>query len=186
MAVYRESIIVRIDCDPVCLIHEGFGRLPIPADEVIPSPEVALGAGYLISAPDIEGLINGAAGRYEFTLAGVTHEMTRLALEDAPSVRNARVDVGRIRYAADWSIDHIEWVAVLEARSLKVSRPQEQGGQITRSISLTIVHGETTRARAPNAHFTDADQRRRSSDDAIFSNVAGITAGTSRRFGPND
>ena len=186
MATYRESIVVRIDCDPVCLIYGGFGNLLMPADSVIPVPETALGAAELLNVPDIEGLINGSAGRYEFTVSGVTPHMTRLALEDAPSVRNARVDVGIIKFDGDWNIAAVEWEAVLEARALTVSRPQEQDGQITRSISLTVAHGETQRARAPNSHFTDQDQRRRSATDAIFSNVGGISAGTTRRFGPND
>lgn len=186
MAVGRESIVVRIDCDPVALFYQGFGPIIIPADDVIPADEMALGAPDLINVPDIEGLINGSAGRYEFTIAGVTDRMTRLALEDAASVRNARVDVGLIKFGASWEILAVEWEAVLEARSLTVSRPQEQNGQVTRSISLTVAHGETQRARAPNAHFTDQDQRRRSSTDAIFSHVGGISSGTTRRFGPND
>lgn len=184
MARHRESVVVRIDCEPPCLIYEGYGPLPMEADDVIPSPETALGAGELIQVPDIEGLINGTTGRYEYTLSGVSQEALRLAIEDAPSVANARVDVGVIKYADDWSIDSVEWHATLEARALKVSRPMEQGGTVTRSVSLTVAHGETRRSRPQNAHYTDQDQRRRSSDDAIFSHVGGISAGTTRRFGP--
>ncbi|WP_082733618.1 hypothetical protein [Sphingobium sp. CCH11-B1] len=186
MAFYRESIIVRIDCDPPALLWSGVGPLFVPADIVIPEDGIALGGGELVSIPDFQQLMNGTAERLEFTLSGVDDETLRLALEDAPSVRGARVDIGRVDFDEEWQLIGIEWEAVFEARSLSISRPASDGNQITRSISLTIVAGDSTRARAPNAFFTDADQRRRSPTDAIFSYVAGINAGTSRRFGPSD
>jgi hypothetical protein len=186
MAIYRESIIVRIDCDPPALLWSGLGLLDVPADAVIPAPSIAIGGGQLISVPDFQQLIGGTAERLDFVVSGVDDETVRLALEDAPSVRGARVDVGTVQFDADWQLAAIEWENVFEARSLSISRPQSQGSRITRSITLTIVQGSTTRARANLAFFTDADQRRRSADDAIFSNVAAITAGTSRRFGPSD
>lgn len=186
MAVYRESFIAYIDCEPPALLHGGFGNLLVPADSVLPSPMVALGGGELLSIPDWQTLINGSTERLDLSLSGVSEEIVRLAIEDAPSVAGADVHVGTIRYNGDWSIASILWENMFEARSLTVSRPQAQGGQVTRSITLTIVQGDSTRSRAPNAYFTDADQRRKHPTDAIFSNVGGITAGTSRRFGPRD
>lgn len=187
MALYRESIIVRIACDPPALLWSGLGLLEVPADAVIPAPAVALGGGELISVPDFQQLIGGTAERLDFVVSGVDEETLRLAMDDAPSVRGARVDVGTVQFNADWQLSSVEWEAVFEARSLTVSRPQVTGGdKPTRSITLTIVQGSTTRSRAKLAFFTDADQRRRSPTDAIFSHVAGINAGTSRRFGPSD
>lgn len=186
MAIYRESVIVRIDCDPPALLWSGVGPLPVPADIVIPSSTIALGGGELVNVPDFQQLLNGTAERLDFTVSGVSEETLRLALEDAPSVAGARVDIGIISFDPDWQFLGIEWEATFEARSLSIGRPATQNGKAVRSITLTIVAGETTRARAPLAFFTDADQRRRSSDDLIFSHVAGINAGTSRRFGPSD
>lgn len=186
MAFYRESTIVYIACDPPAILWSGFGPLPVPADAVIPSPSIALGGAELVSVPDFQQLINGTAERLDFTLSGVSEETVRLALEDAPSVRGARVDIGTVHFDDDWQIEAIEWENVFEARSLSISRPTMQNGQVTRSITLTIVQGDTTRSRSKNAYFTDADQRRKSPTDAIFSHVAGINAGTSRRFGPKD
>ncbi|KQX18424.1 MULTISPECIES: hypothetical protein [unclassified Sphingomonas] len=186
MTIYRESVVVRIDCDPPALLWSGLGPLAVPADAIIPAPAIALGGGQLISVPDFQQLIGGTAERLDFVVSGVDDDTVRLALEDAPSVRGARVDVGTVQFDQDWQLDAIEWENVFEARSLSISRPRSQNGKTTRSITLTIVQGSTRRARATLAFFTDADQRRRSADDAIFSNVAGITAGTSRRFGPND
>lgn len=185
MATYRESIVVRIACDPPALIWSGAGPLSLPADIVIPETAIALGAGELVSVPDFQQLMNGTAERLEFQLSGVSAETVRLAIEDAPSVRNARVDVGRIDFDADWQpLGPVEWEATFEARSLTVSRPQTQGDQVSRTISLTIAHGETTRSRSPNAYFTYQDQIRKYPTDQVFSNVAGINNGTTRRFGP--
>ena len=184
MASFRESAVVYIDCDPPALMWSGVGMLEIAADAVIPAPLIALGGDELVSVPDFQQLIGGTAERLDFTVSGVSQETVRLALEDAPSVRGAAVHVGTASFDEAWQLVGIEWEQVFEARSLTVSRPQEQDGKVTRSITLTIVQGETTRSRAKVAFFTDADQRRRSPDDLIFSNVASINAGTTRRFGP--
>lgn len=185
MVGYRESIVARIDCDPVALLWAGYGLLPLPADAVIPAGgEMALGGGELLSIPDFQQLIGGTAQRLEFSLSGVSAETVRLALEDAPSVKGARVDVGTAHFRDDWSLENVEWENVFTAKSLKISRPQEQNGQISRTISLTIVQGDTRRSRIINSFFTDADQRRKYPTDAVFSHVAGISAGTTRRFGP--
>ena len=186
MAFYRESYVAHIACDPPALLWSGLGPLPLPADSVIGSASTALGGAELLSIPDFQTLINGTAERLDFTLSGVSQETLRLAMEDAPSVKGAPVTIGLVHFNQDWSLDSVEWEAVFEARSLKISRPAEQGGQITRSITLTIVQGDSTRSKAVNAYFTDADQRRKHPTDAIFSHVAGINAGTSRRFGPKD
>jgi len=184
MASLRESTVIYIACEPPALIWSGLGALPIPPDLVIPEPMIALGSGELVSVPDFQQLIGGTAERLDFTVSGVSQETVRLAMDDAPSVRGAAVHVGTIAFDDAWQLLGIEWEQIFEARSLTVSRPQEQDGKVTRSITLTIVQGETTRSRAKVAFFTDADQRRRSADDLIFSLVAGINGGTTRRFGP--
>lgn len=185
MPSYRESIVVRIASEPPALFWGGIGPLPLEADAVIPADAVALGAGELVSFPDFQQLINGTAERLEFTVSGVSPETLRLAVEDAPSVSGARVDVGRITFDADWQIDGpVEWEAVFEARSLKVARGRSDGDEVSRAVVLTIVAGDTTRSRANNAYFTDADQRRRSPDDNAAANTGTYSAGTTRRFGP--
>lgn len=184
MAAYRESIVAYIACEPPAILWSGVGPLPLPADIVLPEPMVALGGSELLSVPDFQQLINGTAERLDFAVSGVSEETLRLATEDAPSVMGAPVHIGTVQFDEDWQVDVVEWEATFEARSLSVSRAGGQSGQITRTITLTIVAGESVRSRAPNSFFTDADQRRRSPTDAIFSHVAGITAGTSRRFGP--
>lgn len=186
MAVYRESILAYIACEDPALLWSGVGPLPVPADIVIPEPMIALGGDGLVSVPDFQQLINGIAERVEFVVSGVDEETVRLALDDAPTVTGAPVHIGTVQFDEHWQILAIEWEATFEARSLSVSRPAMSGGKAVRSLSLTIVAGDTRRSRAPNSFFTDADQRRKSPDDSFFSHVAGINAGTSRRFGPSE
>ena len=185
MAFLRESVLMRIDCDPPAFLWSGVGNLFIPADATLPVGSIALGGGELISVPDFQQLIGGTVERLDFTISGVDEGLIALALEDAPSVRGARVDVGTVRFDENWQLAAVIWEQVFEARSLTINRGQtDDEGKTTRSVTLTIVQGPSTRGRAKLAFFTDADQRRRSPDDAIFSHVAGINVGTSRRFGP--
>lgn len=181
----RESLLVRIACDPPARVSSCVGDLAIPADNVEDEDGATyLGGGELISFPDFQQIINGTAERIEVQVSGVTGETLRLALEDAPSVKGARVDVGTIRFNDEWQpLGPVTWESRYRADTLSVSSQSGQDGR-TRTISLSVATEDTNRSRAPLAFFTDADQRRRSSDDAFFSHVAGITAGTSRRFGP--
>lgn len=186
MAFYRESLIFRIDTDPPVLFWSGFANLLVPADAVVPEEAIALGAGELVSIPELEQLINGIAERVEFVLSGVSEETIVYALEEAPQVAGARVDIGRMDFGLDWQpLGPVEWEWTGEARSLSVgSQPSESGRQ--RTLTLTVAAGDTIRSRAPLAFFTDADQRRRSADDAVFSHVGQINSGTSRRWGPGE
>lgn len=188
MPSYRESIVVRIACDPPAMLWSGVGNLLLPADEVIPSPEIALGGSELIDFPDFQQLAAGTTERLEVIVSGVDEETVRLALDDAPSVRNAVVNQGIAKFDNDWQLIEVEWESTYEARSLNISRPVATDGKPVRTISLVIVAGDSSRSRAPAAYFTDPDQRRRpgSEDDTIFLNVGRISSGTSRRFGPAD
>jgi len=182
VAEVRESYLLRIASDPPARLWSGFGNLEIPADIVEPSPAVYLGAGELLNVPDFQALINGVAERIEFTVSGVSDETLRLALEDAPSVRRAAVHIGRVDFDESWSILGVEWEAVFVADYLAVESQAGNGGR-ERTIKLSVSHGETGRSYSPRAYFTDADQRERSATDAIFSHVAQISMGITRRFG---
>lgn len=185
MGLYREAYIFRIATDPPALFWSGFGDLIVPADTVIgETDDIALGAGQLVNIPDLTQLINGTAERIEFTLSGVTEETIGFAQEEAPDVAGARVDIGRMDLDESYQqIGEVEWEWTGEARRLGVSSEASGEGRM-RSITLTVSAGDTRRSRAPLAFFTDADQRRRSPDDDVFSHVALINAGTSRRWGP--
>lgn len=186
---YNEGYIVRIDCDPVALFWSGLRPLRIPADYVVgPDGATAFGAGALVNIPDFQQLINGTSERLDFQLSGVSAETLRLAVEESASVAGARVDLGRMDFDQYWQpLGPVEWEATFEARSLSVSQGVAQQGQTpTRTLTLSIASGDTIRARAPFAFFTDADQRRKYPTDAIFSHVAEIGSGVTRRTGPAD
>lgn len=180
----RESVLIRIGSHVPARIWSGVGDLFIPADDVEPGDSIYLGGAALISAPDFQQLINGTADRLQFTLSGVTSEIIALAIEDAESVKGADLDLGTLRFDDDWQAYSVIWEAKFRCDTLTVAGQAANEGR-TRTITLSVGTDETGRSRAPIALFTDADQRRRSPTDAFFNQVAGITAGTSRRFGPN-
>lgn len=179
----RESFAIRIETDPVARVWSGHGDLVIPADIVESEPATYLGAGDLLNAPDFDQGINYTAERIDIQLSGVSSNMVRLALEDAATVRNARVHFMTIRFDEDWQIVEVEYEAVFRADKITVSS-QDNDGERNRTITLSIGTEDTNRSRAPMSYFTDQDQRRRSPTDSIFTNVSGINQGTTRSFGP--
>ena len=181
----NESFGLRIDALPVARLWSGVGNLPVPADIVEAAPAIYMGAGALLNAPDFQQLINGTAERLEAQISGVTAEAIRLALAEGPSVRNAKVHFVRFDFDDNWQLIDVEYEAVFRADKLTVESQDDEGGGRTRKLTLSIGTEDTNRSRAPLAYFTDQDQRRRSSTDRIFDHVAGITTGTSRRFGPS-
>lgn len=182
MASYRRSILFRLASDPVCRLWSGIGNLYIE-DEFDPGGALYMGAGELVGVPALKQLINGLADRVEFTLNGVSAETLRLAREDAPSIRDALVLIGEQAFDADWQADGgPAWVWRGIADMLYVDS-QDQGGRRDRSIRLSVRSADTFRSDPQLAFFTDQDQRRRSADDVIFSHVAQISIGATRRFG---
>ena len=177
----KSSLLFRIASDPIARVWSGHGDLIIPADIVESEPALYLGGGELVNLPDIDQVINGIAARIDAVVSGVSPETLRLAREDAPSVKGAACHVGIAHFNDAWQIDEVEWIAVLRADILTTAHQNT-----TRSITLSISTEYTDRSRAPVARWTDADQRRRSPTDRFCDGVAGINAGTSRRFGTHD
>jgi len=179
----RESILIRIASDPPARVWSGVGDLIIPADAVEAAPAVYSGAGEMLNAPDFQQLINGTAERIEINVSGVGQETVRLAIEEAASVKGAKIHIGTARFDDDWQLIDVDWETVLRADKLSISGQTSEDGR-TRSIGLSAGTEDTDRSRAPVAFWTDADQKRRSPTDKFFSHVAGISSGTTRRFGP--
>lgn len=177
MAELRESFLFRLECDPPAYLWSGVGDLIVDGDNY-------LGGGELLSGlPEIQQLINGTASRVEFTASGVDAETIRLAREDRASVNGAMVRIGTVPMNADWQIaGPVDWEWEGVADVVTVDRTGTEDGGVVRSISLSVGSADTARSRLHLSLFTDSDQRRRSPDDAFFSHVGGITAGTSRRF----
>lgn len=177
----NRSVLFRIASDPVARVWSGHGDLLIPADAVELEPAIYSGGGELVDLPDIDQIINGTANRYDITVSGVAPATQKLATEEADSVKGADVDVGVVTFDEDLQVASVQWLLNARADYLATARQAS-----TRSITLSIGTDETDRSYAPVAFWTDADQRRRSPTDRFFDHVAGISSGTSRRFGPSD
>lgn len=180
----RESFAIRIETDPVARLWGGVGDLIVPPDIVESEAALYLGAGELLNAPDFDQGINYTAERIEIQLSGVSSRMVALALEDAATIRGARLHFVSLRFDDQWQLEEVEYEAVFRADKITVGSQDGEDGNRSRTITLSIGTEDTNRNRAPMAYFTDQDQRRRSPNDAIFSNVSGINQGTSRTFGP--
>jgi hypothetical protein len=183
MSGYRESYVFRIETDDPATFWSGHGSLYLPADSVLPSGTIIPGAGELVNIPDLETLINGKAQRLDVTLSGVSPETIALATDEAPQVPGAAVWIGRVEFDAAWQVTALYWEWSGEGKKLSVDSNDSGGGR-TRSITLSVAAGDTQRRRSPNAYFTNADQQRDFPTDTIFSHVAGISAGITRRWGP--
>lgn len=173
---------LRIASDPVARIWSGVGWLDVPPDNVEAEIARYRGGGNLVNIPELDQVINGTAARLDIVVSGVSAQTLALATEEAASVKGAKCHIGNVYFDSDWQIDGpVEWIAVLRCDYLVTGRQNQ-----TRSITLSIGTDFTDRSRAPVSFWTDADQRRRSPTDRFFDHIAGISAGTSRRFGPSD
>ena len=177
MANHRFSYLFEVESDPPAYLWTGDGQLEYDS-------KTYLGAGHILSLPDIKQLINGVSERLEVSFSGVNDETLRLAVDDRESVYLAPTRIGRISFDADWQIDgDAEWLWSGRADVLTPrSSPSENGR--TRSISIGFSSGDTMRSNPRASFFTDASQRQRSGDDAFFSHVGQINAGIVRKFGP--
>lgn len=180
----NESFGIRIDALPVARLWSGVGDLLVPADIVEAEIAIYMGAGALLNAPDFQQLINGTAERLEVQVSGVSEEALRYIRREGPTVRGAKVHFVRFDFDDDWQLIEVEYEAVFRADKLTIESQDEDSGR-ARTLTLSIGTEDTNRSRAPLAYFTAQDQRRRSATDRIFDYVAGITTGTSRRFGPS-
>lgn len=186
MPLYRESFLFLINTPTPGLFWTGHTDLLIPAGGPVSAESLALGGGDLTNLPDLEELINGTAQRVEIVFSGVSPEAVAMATADAADVPGASCHIGRLEFDENWQLaSAISWEWAGEAQKLSVNSDTGPEGR-RRSISLVAAAGAATRSRSPFSYFTDADQRRDFPDDLFFSHVAGINAGTSRRWGPAD
>lgn len=179
----NEVYLFLLECEPPARVWSGNGDLfigPCPFDPVGGTYQ---GAG-LAELPAVQQLINGVAERIELAIGGLTSDGLRLAHEDRESVHRARCKIGS--QALDDKFQQIgtvkqEWKGT--ADTITISSEQSESGRV-RTVKLSIGSDDTGRSRPKFAFFTDADQKRRSPDDDIFNQVAKITNGITRRFGP--
>lgn len=167
----------------VCLIETstgpvrcwtGAGPLEIEPDEVDGPGGLYLGIGLLGDLPDFRSLIGGTAERLELVLSGVDHLTLNLADEAADTVLSAPVKVGLIFFDSEWRNTPPTWFWEGTADVPSVEQ-DANGADIIREVRLSVVTAFAGRTRPRLRNWTDADQRRRSPDDAFCSLVAGYS-----------
>lgn len=177
MPAYRHSYVFEVDTDTPVRLWTGHGYLTIDATTY-------MGSGDLISLPDIKGLINGIAERLDVAISGVSNDALRLLDDERHTIPLSPARIGRVVFDEAWQVDGpIEWLWSGEADTISISSRQTDNGR-QRIVTFGFASGNTKRSNPQIAFFTDADQRKRSSDDAFFSHVGQINAGVTRKFGP--
>src|SRR5690606_19556565 len=97
-----------------------------------------------------------------------------LADEQADTVIAAPVHIGVVFFDPDWQATPIAWVWDGTADMPSVDR-DGAGGQVVRQVKLSVGTAYTDRTRPRLSFWTDADQKRRSSDDDFCARVAGYS-----------
>lgn len=177
MASYRRSYVVEVETDTPAYVWSGVGDLEVAS-------KTYSGAGELLSLPDLRQLINGISERIEFTISGVSEQALRMLVEDKASLYLAEAKIGYVEFDNDWQLAGsvvYEWQGIADL--IETTSESSEGGR-TRIVKIGLSRGESFRSNPKLAFFTDADQKKRSATDAIFSHVAGIDRGVTRRFGP--
>lgn len=177
----KRILLLRIATDPVARVCSGAAPIIIPADSIEDVTAKYLGGGALVEIPELEQVINGTAQRISITVSGVTPQTVKLFTEESESLKGAPVHIGIAYQDDDWQITEVEWLA-----ELRCDFPTASGSRASRSISISIGTSDTDRSKAPVAFWTAAGQRRVSPTDQFFDHIAGISSGTSRRFGPSE
>ena len=175
----RRILLLRFGTDPVARICSGANPIFLPGNSVDEDPEYYLGGGKLVEIPEIEQVINGTAQRIDITVSGVSAETVRLFRDEAAGLQGASAHIGVVEQDAAWQLTDIEWLG-----ELRCDVPGRQYSRASRSITISLGSENTDRSMAPAAFWTAADQRRRSPPDQFFDHIAGISSGTSRKFGP--
>lgn len=185
MAAHRISVLFRLACDPPVYLWSGFGDLPTAPDAIDPGGASWRGAAELISVPTLKQLINGEADRIEVKVSGVSPQMLSLAHEDRASVKGAAAHIGLIEFDDAWQQSGpIKWQWTGRGGVIITESVEADNGRQW-SVSLSMASADTLLSNPRLAFFTAADQAKRSPTDQFCSHVAGISTGTTRRFGPS-
>lgn len=183
MGLERRSYLIRINTNPRVRLWTGFGLLQTPGDAIDPEGATWNGFG-VIAIPGLKTLINGVADRVEFKLSGVDSQIVAIATEEADDVFHREVRVGTVEFDADWQmVGGVTWEWAGLADRIQVES-QDEKGERTRAISLSVGSADVKRGNRIFAYWTDASQRRRSASDAFCDHVALISQQVTRKFGP--
>lgn len=173
---YNLGLFFRLDTSPA--LHLWWGISDIPA--IIPSLDVGgtiyQGAGLLLDMPDsLEVLINGTAERADWSISGVDPTMAANVASGAPSVVGKLVTFGAAPLDTRWQMigDIIPlWEGTADFWAETQPVQPDPTKPRTRTLTLSTMTGDASRALPFYSTWTDAIQRNISATDAFCERVA--------------
>jgi len=185
-SLVKPAVLFRMASDPVVRLWGGAGDLELASDLIEDTDGATYtGLGELLSLPQVNALVNGLAERVEFQLSGaaITGEVAAIASSEAADIRGAAVNVGFFIFGADLQqLSPTAWLWDGVADSLTVARQDGGDGTIQRTISLSVGSLMTGRQRPNLDYWSDAMQRRRSSDDEFCHLVKTYSQGSTKNW----
>lgn len=174
----RLGIFWRLDTTPSANLWMGAHNVEAGINSVDPSGTVYLGAGRLMSIPDLEQLINGVADRVEFYLSGADADAFNNLLTNIPPIKGKQVIVGVApmddRYKILTNIIPL-WTGIADFWQAEVKPNNDTTKNMVRTISLSVGSGSTNRSRNKTMRWTDTDHRVLHPNDSFFSRVVRYT-----------
>lgn len=182
IAAMRQShalgIFLRIDTDPALHVWFGVEDKTARFDSIDPDGTVYIGGGYLIGIPTLEMLVNGTADNVDFTLSGIEPATAAKTLDSIPPVRGVGVQLGLMTlddyYQPMAPIVPI-WMGTASHTS-EVSQTSENG-DMSLTLTLSVVSGTVARSRAARTLWSDAQQKAISSTDDFCKQVQRLSRG---------
>jgi hypothetical protein len=170
------GIFFRLGTQPALRLWLGVNHSPpigIPALD--PEGTTYVGAGALLSVPELETLLNGIADRVEFSISGLDASVTDNVNSENAKVLGAPVHVGIAaldeRYQPKSQIVPV-WVGTADYWTEAAPVISDPMRPATRTLSLVASSGDTARARPRLVSFTDAAQKLLYPSDRFFERVA--------------
>lgn len=176
---HQLGIFLRIDTDPALHLWFGVNDIPIGFDSIDPDGTVYLGGGRLIGVPTLEVLVNGTSDSVEFTISGVDPVAGAKMLSQIPEVRGADVVMGLTTlddYFQPMSSIIPIWSGTA-AYTGEASSAVQGTANISLSLSLAVVSGETTRSRPARTFWSSAHQKALSPTDKFCDETQRLSRG---------
>lgn len=173
----RRSVLMYVATDAPIRAWTGIGNFDHPGDDVDLTGGPYLGLGEMQDIPALQQLVNGVASRIELSLSGVDDRIVALADSEAAEVRSKVVTLGLQFFDEAWQpLGDTLWIWDGEADVIRTDSNSDPGFGRTRVVTLSVGSLTTGRRRPRLNHFTRAQQRRRSPDDA-FCDLTGLYSG---------
>lgn len=175
------GIFFRLGTDPALHLWFGVNDVPIGIPSLDPEGTVYLGGGRFIAVPELEVLINGQAGRVEFTLSSAVPEFASFLLDldtDAPPVQGAPVHVGIAALDDRWQPKTPAiplWRGEADYWSVRQDPVPDAASMPMRTLALSVGTGNTARKRPRRIAWTHAMQQSISATDRFCDRVSRYT-----------